>query len=89
MSVLNAWLAKVVTEIINPLILLMSAGAFVVFAWGAFQFILHAGDASEREKGRKAILWGVIGFAIIFGVYGILNIALGTVGLDPVQKISQ
>jgi len=89
MSVLNAFLAKVITQIINPLILLLSAGAFVVFAWGAFQFILHAGDASKREEGRQAILWGVIGFAIIFGVYGILNIALATFGLDPVQKISQ
>ncbi|MFA7302190.1 MAG: hypothetical protein WC030_00360 [Candidatus Paceibacterota bacterium] len=89
MSVLNEFLANVVREIINPLILLLSAGAFVVFVWGAFQLIAHAGDATKREQGRKSILWGVVGFAIIFGVYGILNIALATFGLDPVQKISQ
>jgi hypothetical protein len=89
MSVLNAFLLKVVTQIINPLILLLSAGAMVVFVWGVFEFILHAGDASKREEGRQAIFWGVIGFVIIFGAYGIINIALATFNLDPLQKISQ
>ena len=44
MSVLNAFLAKVVTQIINPIILLLAAGAFVVFLWGVFEFIRQAGE---------------------------------------------
>ncbi|MGD0328766.1 MAG: hypothetical protein ABSB00_03650 [Minisyncoccia bacterium] len=81
MSVLYSFTAKVITQIINPIILLLSAGAFVIFVWGMFEFILHAGDSQKREEGRKAIFWGVIGLVVIFGAYGIINIALGTFSL--------
>ncbi len=86
MSVLNAFLGKVVTQIINPLILLMSAVAFVVFAWGIFEFIKGAGDEKKRSEGKQAIFWGIIGLVIIFGAYGIINIALGTFGLGTIQS---
>ena len=89
MPVLNAFLAKVVVEIINPIILLLAASAFVVFLWGMFEFIRQAGDSGKREEGRKAILWGLIGLVIIFGAYGIINLALGTFSIPPIQKISQ
>ena len=81
---LNGFLGKVVTQIINPLILLLAAVAFVVFIWGVFEFILHAGEETKRSEGRKAIMWGLIGLAIIFGAYGIINVALGTFGLSPI-----
>lgn len=86
MSKLEEFLARVVEQIINPLILLMAGAAFVVFVWGIFEFIVHAADETKRAEGRKAIGWGLIGLVIIFGVYGILNVALGTFGLDPIQK---
>jgi hypothetical protein len=89
MSVLDTFLAKVVTQIVNPLILLLAAGAFVAFLWGVFEFIKSAGDASARAEGQRAILWGIVGLVIIFGVYGILNLALGTFGLSPIAPVSQ
>ncbi len=79
---LNAFLGKVVTQIVNPLILLLAAGAFVVFLWGVFEFIRDAGDENRREEGRRAIFWGLVGLVIIFGAYGIINIALSTFGLQ-------
>ena len=88
MPVLNQFLGKVVTQVINPIILLLSAGAFIVFIWGIFEFIYQAGDATKREEGRNAIFWGLIGLVIIFGAYGIINVALGTFGLNPVTKIT-
>ena len=71
-------LGKIVTEIVNPLILLLAAVALVVFAWGVFEFVSRAGDEKGREEGRRAILWGLVGFVIIFGAYGIINLALKT-----------
>lgn len=88
MEVLNQFLGKVVVQIINPIILLLAATAFVVFVWGVFQFIAHAGEETARSEGRKAILWGLIGFVIIFGAYGIINLALGTFNLPPIQKFN-
>lgn len=86
MSELNKFLANVITQIINPLILLLSAGAFVVFIWGVFEFVVRAGDATKREEGKNAIFWGLVGLVIIFGAYGIINVALGTFDLGTIQS---
>ena len=85
---LNAFLGRVVAQVVNPIILLLAASAFVVFLWGVFEFIAHAGDETKRAEGKSAILWGLIGLVIIFGAYGIINLALGTFSLPPIQKIS-
>jgi hypothetical protein len=85
MSVLNSFLSKIIEQIINPIILLLAASAFVVFLWGVFEFIRPA-NADKREEGREAIFWGLIGLTIIFGAYGVINIALGTFDLGPIQQ---
>lgn len=86
MTVLNEFLSKIVVEIVNPIILLLSAVAFLVFLWGGFEFIRNAKDETKREEGRKAIFWGIIGLVIIFGAYGVINIALQTFNLDPIEE---
>jgi len=88
LATLNAFLGRVVEQVINPIILLLAATAFVVFVWGVFEFIAHAGDETKRAEGKRAILWGLIGLVIIFGAYGIINLALGTFSLPPIQRIS-
>lgn len=87
-AVLNKFLENVVIQIINPIILLLAAVAFVVFIWGIFEFIVHAGEEAKRSEGRSAIMWGLIGLVIIFGAYGIVNAALGTFGLSPIHSIT-
>lgn len=83
MSVLNKFLGNVVTQIINPIILLLAAAAFVVFIWGVFEFIAHADEETARAEGRRAIMWGLVGLVIIFGAYGIINVAISTFSLTP------
>ncbi len=82
MQVLSDFISKVVVQIINPIIMLLGAGAFIVFIWGVFQFIRNAGEDTERTKGKKEIMWGLIGLVIIFGAFGLINLALNTFGLD-------
>lgn len=87
MRVLNEFLTKVVTQVINPIILLLSAVAFVVFIWGVFEFVRQAADETKRKEGRQAILWGLIGLVVIFGAYGIINVALGTFSLPNIRSV--
>ncbi len=82
------WLVPLVREIVNPIILLLVAGAFVMFLWGVFNFIRNAGDATQREQGRNSIVWGIAGLVVMFGAYGIINIALTTFNLPTIHKIS-
>lgn len=68
--------------------MLLAAGAFILFLYGVVKFIMHAGDEGKRSEGRQAIVWGLVGLVIIFGVYGILNLLTDTFNLDRVQRIS-
>jgi TRAP-type C4-dicarboxylate transport system permease small subunit len=85
MEVLNNFLIKVAEQIVNPLILLLIAVAGILFAWGVFTFIANAGETEARSQGQKAILWGIVGLAIMFGAYGILNVGTATFGIKQVQ----
>jgi len=89
MPVLNEFLEKVVVQIVNPIILLLAAAAFVLFIWGVYEFIVHAGEETKRGEGRRAMMWGLVGLVIIFGAYGIINIVLKTFDITPIQKISK
>ncbi len=86
MEVLNNFLSGVAREIVNPLILLLIAVAFVLFFWGVFDFIRNAGESEKRAEGQRAILWGILGIAIMFGAYGILRIGTDTFGIDEVER---
>jgi hypothetical protein len=86
MPVLYSFLDKVIDQIINPLILLMSAVAFVVFLWGIFQFIINADNDTKRSQGKQAIIWGLVGLVVIFGAYGIINTVLGTFNIPAIQR---
>jgi hypothetical protein len=68
--------------------LLLATGAFVLFLWGVFQFIAHAGDESKRSEGKQAILWGLVGLVIIFSAYGLMNTVLNLFSLDPINKLN-
>ncbi len=74
-------IAKINDAIVNPLIALLFALAFVIFLWGVFQMIRNAGNEKERETGQQHILWGVIGMFIMIAVKGIIAIIGKTLGL--------
>ncbi len=80
-ATLDEFLVKLNTKIINPAIEFAFIVAFVVFIWGVFQFIRGAGNEQVREDGKQHIMWGVVGFLIMFGVWGIINILVNTFGI--------
>lgn len=55
------------------------AVAFLVFVYGVYKyFILGADNDTERATGRQFVLWGLIGFAVILSVWGLVQILLDT-----------
>jgi len=75
-------LEHIKTEIVNPLITLLAVSAFAVFLFGLLMFIINSGDAEAREKGKRVMLWGVVGLLIIFGAWAIVNLIAATLGID-------
>ncbi|MDB5245365.1 MAG: seg [Parcubacteria group bacterium] len=66
-------------NIINLLVPLVFAVAFLVFIYGIFRyFILGGANEEKRAEGRKLVMWGIIAFAIMISVWGLVNIITGT-----------
>lgn len=70
----------VINSILVPVLISI---AFLVFLWGVAQaYIISGASEDAREEGHKLVLWGIIGFVVIFSVWGIVNIVGATLGLS-------
>ena len=71
-----------IIDLINGVFVpVLVAAAFIVFLYGVYKYFIYGADnETERATGRQFVLWGVIGFAIIFGVWALVNIVRGTLG---------
>jgi len=70
---------KLATVVGNPLILLLSAAALLVFLWGIAEYIRGADNETERQKGAMHMMWGLIGLFIMLSAYTLLKISVDTV----------
>jgi len=69
----------VMNTVVVPVIFTL---AFAVFVWGIVNyFFIHGAEEEKRKEGRQFILWGIIGMAILFSVWGFVNILLSTLGI--------
>ena len=81
---LDSFLGRVSQYLLNPLIGLIFALAFVYFMWGVFTFIKNWDNDSERATGQRHMIWGIVGMFIMVAVWGIIGIIIGTFGLTDV-----
>jgi hypothetical protein len=76
-------MGRINEQIINPLLLVLFALAFVQFTIGVFKFFKAKdgkGDDS-LEEGKRHILWGVVGMAIMVSVFGIMGFITSNLGI--------
>lgn len=59
-------------QILRPIVLLLFALAAVLFFWGVVEFMMNRDNEEERGKGKRHMLWGLIGLLIMFAVNGIV-----------------
>jgi len=71
----------ILTKIVNPVITVMFVVALVVFLWGIFKFVASEEGGEDHTKGKSAMVWGIVGFLIMVGVYGILAFVKSSIGL--------
>lgn len=71
---MDAFIAKVETVLIDPIITLVALAAFILFVVGVVKYIKNADNPTERAKGTQSIIWGLIGLMILFGAKAILNL---------------
>lgn len=67
----------------NVAVPLLFAVSFIVFLYGiASAYILHPGDETAVKTGHKLVLWGIIGFAVMISLWGLVNVVSNTFGLS-------
>jgi hypothetical protein len=77
----DTFLGKLNAKIINPLIEFAFIIALVIFLFGVMEFIRGSGNEEKRTLGKQHMIWGVVGFLIMFGVFGIMELIVNTFGL--------
>jgi hypothetical protein len=76
-----------ITLINGILVPILIAIAFIVFLWGVYKyFILGADDEAARQTGRQFVLWGIIGLVVIFTVWALVALVMGTLGLGVAKS---
>ncbi len=76
------FLKKVDNVILNPLLKVLFAVAFLYFIYAVIKLI--NADGSDKTEARDAVMWSVVGIFIMISVYGIINVVIRTFDItDP------
>ena len=59
---------------IRPAIIFLFVLATVVFIWGLIEFVASADSEEGRTRGKRNIIWGIVGMAIMFATGAIMTI---------------
>ncbi len=69
-----------VNRVVIPLIFTI---AFLTFIWGIFQYFIAGGADPEKQKqGRALAAYGIVGFAVMMSVWGLVFILINTFGFS-------
>ena len=76
--------ADTILYIINfVLIPVLFAIAFIFFLYGIAQaYIFSKGDPESVSQGHRLVLWGIVAFAVMISVWGLVNVVANTFGLS-------
>ncbi len=69
-------------DLINTATPVLAGIGILVFFWGLAKFIKNSGDAKNHEDGKNLMIWGVLGFFIMFAVWGLIRFGQASLGFD-------
>ncbi len=77
-----------VMNILNLVVVpVIFAIAFALFIFKIYQyFIAGGGDEEKVKEGQRFLMWGVIGFAVMFSIWGLINLLVNSFGFDNATR---
>lgn len=76
---------------LNIIIVILFILVTLVFIWGVVQYIMAGGEEEKLKTGRRHMIWGIIGLAVVGAAWGITAIiwnylgVQGGTGVTPIQ----
>jgi mannose/fructose/N-acetylgalactosamine-specific phosphotransferase system component IID len=75
-------------NILNSIVPILVALGVVFFVWGVITFVI-ANDEEAKTRGRDRMIYGIIGLAVIVGLWGLVAILGNTFGVNnPTNTIT-
>lgn len=72
----------------NIIIAILIVVAIAFFIWGIAKYLTSGGDENKAKSAKNAMIYGVIGLAVIFGVNFIISYIAGFLGVEVGSLIS-
>jgi membrane protease YdiL (CAAX protease family) len=79
----------VIGRIIRALLGLSGALALLMFVWGGFQWIVSGGEKEKIEKGKRTLVWAVIGLFFIFIAYTVVYALISAITTGAADTTSE
>ncbi len=73
-------ISQIANNIIKTLLGLVGIFAMIGFIWGGVTWMTSYGDTAKIERGKKMMIWGVVGLIVIFSSYAIANYIFEAIG---------
>ena len=67
-------------QLFNAVVPVLIALGVLYFVWGVVIYVISS-DEEAKKAGRDRIIYGIIGLAVIIGVWGLVNFLRNTFGL--------
>ncbi len=68
-------------DILNLVVPILITLGIIYFIWGVITYVIGS-DEEAKEAGRNRIIFGIIGLAVIIGVWGLVKILTNTFGVN-------
>ncbi len=75
-----------VGQFLNAIIPVLIALGVVYFVWGVISYVI-ASDEEAKKAGRDRMIFGIIGLAVIIGMWGLVNLLRNTLLLNNTTNI--
>ena len=79
---LQSFLDTIVNNVLTPVTTFIIVLAAFVLILGIFKYITAGGDEEKVKEGRRYIIYGIIGIALMTMIYGLVNIITSTLGIS-------
>ncbi len=70
--------------LVKSVVPLIIALAMAMFIWGVVQYVINSDEEAKKEKGKQFMIWGIIGLAVMVGVWGLVHILGDTFNIQYV-----
>ena len=86
---INILVKGVVEHLLGPIAALLFGVAIVFFVWGIIQLMQNSDSTDGIAKGKRNIIYGLIGIVIMLSVLGIKNIVVNSIpgAQDPTNSV--